>query len=118
MVPQIDRARDMAIELEESDESRSTSTTDRSRTDDDDEEGGADDEDRVAEKTRNRRNTAEGGASSDSSKTSVDRESSISREYSPAAFGDEAVLLALRFENACSPVLRAAARSILEDTEE
>ena len=115
MVPQIDRARDMAIELEESEESRSTSTTDRSRTDDDDEEGGADDEDRVAETTRNRRNTAEVGASSDSS---VDRETSTSREYSPAAFGDEAVLLALRFENACSPVLRAAARSILEDTEE
>lgn len=32
-------------------------------------------------------------------------------------FDDEAVLLALSYENACNPVLRASARSIIEESE-
>lgn len=33
-----------------------------------------------------------------------------------AAFDDEDLKLALEFENACSPILRASARSIIQDT--
>lgn len=41
-----------------------------------------------------------------------------SQSSSSFEFNEENVLLALDFETACSPVLRAAARSIIEDTEE
>jgi hypothetical protein len=33
-------------------------------------------------------------------------------------FADEDIVLAMKFENACNPVLRATARSILEDVHE
>lgn len=60
----------------------------------------------------------EASQSEEEASNSEEEASNIDAKGSSFEFNDEDVLLAFDFENACSPVLRAAARSIIEDMQE
>jgi hypothetical protein len=57
------------------------------------------------------------GSRNSASRSLRNRRQSSSSQGTSSTFSNATVMLALHYENACSPVLRTAAMAIIEDTE-